>query len=168
MLESPKYEELINKYKHLSGVHMDDKDTKPQLPIHLMLGASEYSRIKTSTSPKIALSGQPAAEKTTLSWTIMSLGHEHEAGITFFTQSTSVYFEQLSRLDVLGLADSSTNDQDVVYSEFKEQLIRHPDGYHETGLPWKESHPTLPTNESGSLKRLQQLLRKLERSNTYD
>ena len=29
-LENPKYEELINKYTHLSGVHMDDSDTKPQ------------------------------------------------------------------------------------------------------------------------------------------
>ena len=168
MLENPKYEDLINKYTHLSGVHMDDNDTKPQLPIHLVLGASEYARVKTSTSPKIASSGQPVAEKTTLGWTIMSPGHEHEASTTFLTQSTSVDFEQLSRLDILGLADSSANDQDVVYSEFKEQLIRHPDGCYETGLPWKGNHLPLPSNKSGSLKRLQQLLRKLERTNTYD
>ena len=151
MLENPKYEDLINKYTHLSGVHMDDNDTKPQLPIHLVLGASEYARVKTSTSPKIASSGQPVAEKTTLGWTIMSPGHEHEASTTFLTQSTSVDFEQLSRLDILGLADSSANDQDVVYSEFKEQLIRHPDGCYETGLPWKGNHLPLPSNKSGSL-----------------
>ena len=117
-----------------------------------MLGASEYARVKTSTSPKIASSGQPVAEKTTLGWTIMSPGHEHEASTTFLTQSTSVDFEQLSRLDILGLADSSANDQDVVYSEFKEQLIRHPDGCYETGLPWKGNHLPLPSNKSGSLK----------------
>ena len=99
---------------------------------------------------------------------MMSPGHEHEVSTSFLTQSTSVDFKQLSRLDVLGLADSSANDQDVVYSEFKEQLVRHPDGSYVTGLPWKGSHPTLPTNECGILKRLQQLLRKLERTNTYD
>ena len=167
-LENPKYEELMEKYTHLSGVHMDDNDTKPQLPIHLVLGASEYARVKTNTSPKIASPGQPVAEKTTLGWTIMSPGREHEASTTFLTQSTSVDFQQLSRLDILGLADSSANDQDVVYSEFKEQLIRHPDGCYETGLPWKGYHLPLPTNKSGSLKRLQQLLKKLERTNTYD
>ncbi|XP_078368252.1 uncharacterized protein LOC144652094 [Oculina patagonica] len=167
-LENPKYEELTKRYTHLSDVYMDDKDGKPKLPIHLVLGASEYARIKTSTPPKIALSGQPVAEKTTLGWTIMSPGHEHEASNTFLTQTTSVDFEQLCRLDVLGLADASANDQDVVYSEFKEQLIRHPDGYYQTGLPWKGSHPQLPTNKSGSIKRLQQLVRKLDRTNAYD
>lgn len=125
MLENPKYEEFMKKYTHLSGVYMDDKDTKPQLPIHLVLGASKYARIKTSTSPKIALSGQPVAEKTTLGWTIMSPGHEHKASNTFLTQATSVDFEQLCHLDILGLANSSANDQDVVHSEFKKQLIRH-------------------------------------------
>ena len=95
-------------------------------------------------------------------------GLENEASTTFLTQATSVDFEQLCRLDVLGLADSSVNDQDVAYSEFKEQLIRHPDGHYETGLAWKGSHPPLPTNKSGSLKRLHQLIRRLERTSSYD
>lgn len=42
MLENLKYEELMEKYTHLSGVYMDDMDTKPHLPVHLVLGASEY------------------------------------------------------------------------------------------------------------------------------
>ena len=45
MLENSTYEELMERYIHLNGVYMDDKDTKPQLPIHLVLGASEYARI---------------------------------------------------------------------------------------------------------------------------
>jgi len=63
ILESLKHEELMEKYRHSHGVYMDDKDKKPQEPIHLVLGACEKARIKTSTSPKIALSGQPVAEK---------------------------------------------------------------------------------------------------------
>ena len=161
MLENLKYEELMEKYTHLSGVYMDDMDTKAHLPVHLVLGASEYAKIKTSTSPKIGLSGYPVAEKTTLGWTIMSPGHEHETSTTLL-KATSADFEKLCCLDVLGLADSSANDQDVVYSKFKEELIRHLDGFYQTG------HPPLPTNKSDSLKTLQQLLKKLERSNTYD
>jgi len=79
-----------------------------------------------------------------------------------------VDFEPLCGLDVLGLSDSSANDQDVVCAEFKEQLMRHPEGYYETGLLWKGGHPTLPTNKSGSLRRLQQLIKKLEHTNTYN
>ena len=40
---NPRYAEKINQYPHLEGVVMDDKDSKPVLPIHLILGASEYS-----------------------------------------------------------------------------------------------------------------------------
>ena len=38
---------------------MDDEDTKPELPMHLILGASEYSRIKTQTKPKSGKAGEP-------------------------------------------------------------------------------------------------------------
>jgi hypothetical protein len=51
-----------------------------------------------------------------------------------------------------------------VYQEFKEQLTRSPEGWYETGLPWKGNHPELPTNKTGSI---QQLVKKLERDNNY-
>ena len=50
-----------------------------------------------------------------------------------------------------------------MYQEFKEQLTSSPDGWYETGLPWKSDHPELPT----SARRLQQLVKKLERDNNY-
>ena len=150
---------------------MDDNNSKPLLPVDLVLVASEYAKIKTKTPltpPKMGLSGQPVAEKTALGWTIMSPGHEDSSSPMLLTQSTSVDLEQLCGLDVLGLSDSSANDQDVVCAEFKEQLMRHPEGYYETGLLWKGGHPTLPTNKSGSLRRLQQLIKKLEHTSTYN
>ena len=70
--------------------------------------------------------------------------------------------EQLCSLIVLGLTDSHKNDQLEVYEEFKEQLERSPASWHETRLPWKVNHPTLPTNEAGSKLRLEQLVWKLE------
>ena len=69
--------------------------------------------------------------------------------------------ESLYHLDMLQLSDTRKGDQHDVYSEFKEQLVRKPEGY-ETRLPWKQNHPYLPTNEQVSLKRLSGNLKKLE------
>ena len=63
---NPGSAEKINKYPYLEGVVMDDEDNKPELPIHLILGAGEYSRIKTDTKPRIGKAGEPIAELTTL------------------------------------------------------------------------------------------------------
>ena len=73
-LENPQYENLLKKYTHLSGVKMTDTDRKPQLPVHVVLGASEYAMIKTQCAQRVGLPGQPVAEKTLLGWTIMSPG----------------------------------------------------------------------------------------------
>ena len=66
-------------------------------------------------------------------------------------------------IHVLGLEDSPDVDQNLVYEEFKEQLVRSPEGWYETGLFWKGNHLTLPYNKQESLKRLDDLMRKLEK-----
>ena len=58
-IPNPQYNDKIKMFLHLAGVTMDDEDTKPELPIHLILGASEYSRIKTQTKPKSGKAGEP-------------------------------------------------------------------------------------------------------------
>ena len=45
---------------------MDDNHQKKELPDHIILGASGYSRIKTMTKPRIGQLGEPAAEQTQL------------------------------------------------------------------------------------------------------
>ena len=167
-LDNPNYATLLNKYSHLKGVKIEDNDTRPQIPIHVVLGASEYATVKTSTAQRVGKPGQPVAEKTLLGWTLMSPGREDVGSPVLLTQSALVDYEQLCSLDVLGLADSHKNDQFEVYEEFKEQLERSPAGWYETRLPWKVNHPTLPTNETGSKRRLEQLVRKLERNGQYE
>ena len=49
-----------------------------------------------------------------------------------------------------------------VYNEFKEQLTRSDEGWYETGLIWKQSHDHLPHNKQGSLRRLENLVKKLQ------
>ena len=46
------------------------------------------------------------------------------------------------------------NDQNAVYDDFREQLVRNPAGWYETNLPWKANHPDLSTNEAASRRRL--------------
>ena len=95
---------------------MEDTDTKDSLQVHLILGASDYAKIKMETAPRIGALGEPIGEKTKLGWTIMLPGKEVDLSTMFFTQTSSADYERLYRLDVLGLADSSVGDQQEVYS----------------------------------------------------
>ena len=167
-IDNPKYGQLINKYPHLQEVKITDRDTKDQLPIHVVLGSGEYARVKTETKPQIGQDGEPVAEKTKLGWFIMSPGSEFDHNTMLLTQTSQSDYEDLCRLDILGLADTPEHDQTMVHAEFKEQLQRSSEGWYETGLPWRGNHPELPTNKQGSIRRLSSLTRKLQRINLTD
>ena len=155
-IPNPRHADKIKTFSHLTVVTMDDEDTKPELSIHLILGASEYSRIKTHTKPKIGKAGEPIAELTTaLGWTMMSAGKEVGLNSVYLTRTSSVEYQQLCNLDVLGLQDRPEGDQQCVYEEFKEQLRQSDEGWYETGLLWKNRHEPLQSNEHGSLRRLE-------------
>lgn len=53
---------------------MNDVDTKSRLPVHIILGACDYAKLKTESVPKIDEPGQPVAELTKFGWIIMSSG----------------------------------------------------------------------------------------------
>ena len=163
-LDNPRYAEMMVKYPHQDGVHMYDSDEKPELPVHIILGVSEYAKIKTESIPKIGRPDEPVAELTNFGRTIMSPGKEVDLSNMFLTQTAAADYEQLCKLDVLGLRDTPSGDQTDVYEEFKEQLTRSPEGWYETGLPWRGNHPPLPNNKAGSLKRLESTIRKLEKN----
>lgn len=38
---NPKYEEMIRRFAHLRGVHMEEKSGKDELPIHVIIGAND-------------------------------------------------------------------------------------------------------------------------------
>ena len=65
-LENPRYEQCLTNYAHLKGIEMEDKDSKDTLPVHLILGASDYARIKTETAPRVGAIGEPIGEKIKL------------------------------------------------------------------------------------------------------
>ena len=142
---------------------MFDTDDKAELPIHLILGASEFARIKTDSAPRVGRPGDPVAERTQFGWTLLSPGKEVDANNLLLAQTSHADYEELCRLDVLGLADTPEGDQMEVYREFKEQLKRSPEGWYEMELPWKGNHPSLTNNKDRSLRRLNGLVRKFKK-----
>ena len=119
-----------------------------------VLGVGDYAKIKTNSKPFLGKVGEPIAELTQLGWFLMSPCNEFENRTVLLTQTSQVEYEQLCRLDVLGLEDSKDHDENIVHAEFEEQLQRSPEGWYETGLPWRSNHPELPSNKIGSLRRL--------------
>ena len=144
---------------------MEDTNTKPLLPVHLILGVAEYSKIKTSEPQQTGSVGDPVAEYTQFGWTITSPGAETNLDKMFLAQKAQPDYGELCRMD-LGLQDTSVGDQNVVHEEFLEQLKRDPkEGWYESSLPWKGDHPPLPSNEAnGCLKRLGTLVQRLKKT----
>ena len=171
-LPNPHYERIIAKNKHLDGIDMNDNDGKEYIPVHVILGASDYALIKTSTPTRIGNLGQPIAEKTKFGWIIMSPGQDEEDTTLMYTRTTHEDYMEMCSLDVLGIEDRSEGNQSYVYDEFKEQLYQRDDGRYEVSLPWKPGHPELPSNRNVAEARFNSLMRKLDKQpgmlETYD
>ena len=93
----------------------------------------------------------------------MSAGKEAQMGSIYLTRTSSTDYEQLCSLDVLGLQDRPDGDQQSVYDDLKEQLRCSDNGWYETGLLWTHGNDSLPNNKQRSLRRLESLLKKLQK-----
>ena len=100
---------------------------KEELPVHVILRASDYSRIKTMTKLRIGQPGEPVGEQMQLGWTTISSSHKLESLSSMLLTKNSTYdHDQLCRLGVLGIEDQPYRDQEFVYKKSKDQLQRHP------------------------------------------
>ena len=64
-LDNPNYEETIA-----------SRQLPSRLPVHLILGAGEYAKLKKESAPKVGKPSEPVAELTKFGWIIMSPGKE--------------------------------------------------------------------------------------------
>ena len=64
---------MIEQYNHLKGVEMENDGEKPELPIHVVLGANIFCKIKMKKEPRVGWIGDPVAK---FSWVLMSPGSE--------------------------------------------------------------------------------------------
>ena len=74
VLDNPHYHEVIERHSYLQGVRMDDTDQKSQLPLHIILGANDFAKIRTGERLCVGCHGDPVAEYTSFGWTLMSPG----------------------------------------------------------------------------------------------
>ena len=75
-VENSSYTEMIHRYQHLKGVKMEDTARKSLLPVHVILRASDYAKIKTREAQRTGAIGEPVAEYTRFGWAILSPGSE--------------------------------------------------------------------------------------------
>ena len=155
---------MIEAYDHLKGIKMNERDTKPELPIYVILGVNDYVKIKMQKYPRVGKINEPIAEQTKMGWVIMSPDGESDLVSSLYTRTSASDFNRLCDIDVLGVEENHLSHDENVYKKFKQQLERNEGGWYETGLVWTENKVPLNNNKSGSLGRLKSLLKRLEQN----
>ena len=153
---------MIETYDHLQGIKMNERDTKSELAIHAILGASDYVKMKMQKCPRVGKIDEPIAEQAKMGWVIMSPGTETDLVSSLYTRTSISDFDRLCDIDVLGVEENHLCHDENVYKKFKQQLERNQGGWYDTGLVWTENKVPLNKNKSGSLGRLKSLLKRLE------
>jgi len=166
-LPNPRISELKKANHRIRRLNFSEEAvTEDNLPVHVILGAADIQRIKTTEPAVLGKNpdADPGAEFTKLGWTItgksMLSGTETEK--SFFLKSSQDEFNQMCSQEVLGLSDEP-DVQGLFHEDFKNQLQRLGDGTYSTRLPWKLHQSPLPSNKELALRRLQSTTRKLER-----
>lgn len=82
-------------------MQMKDTDTEGMLPVHMILGANNCTKIKMAGDQLIEAMGVPVAELSKFGWTINPTGKEVNMENMFLIQTMVTNYKRLWRLDVL-------------------------------------------------------------------
>ena len=160
------YQNLQNSYRHLKDIKINEHDKKKlQLPVHVILGMKDYTRIKTQERSRVGLPRETIAELTKLGWFILSPGKENASTNILFTKISLHDHENLCSLDCLCIKEKREKSDEFVCGGFRKELGWASLGNYETILIWKENHPLLCPNEVNSLGRLFNLTKNSLQSN---
>ena len=88
-VQNPNCTEMIHRYQYLKGVKIENTDRKSLLPIHVILGASDYAKWKTWEAQRTGAIGEPVTEYTCFGWAIMLPGSEADFDSMFLVQTAS-------------------------------------------------------------------------------
>ena len=161
-LPIPKYSKTLKNYPHIREVRINDTDEKEQLPLHFVLMASDFAKIKIVKSPGVGKIGEPFAKLTKIGWVMMSPSRESDVVSAIYTQTSASDYEKLCSTDNLGVKKSHYNCDEFVFEKFKKELNRSKEGWYETGLIWRENKIPLGNNKCESLDQLKCLLKNLD------
>ena len=125
-LPNPRIADQKNKYNHIKRlVFSEETATQDKLPVHIILGAADVQRIKSTEPPVLGPNPDtdPGAEFTMLGWVLAgkAISPTTESEKSFFVQSSHDEFTQMCSQEVLGLADVDDN-KDYFHKDFKDRL----------------------------------------------
>ena len=121
-LPNPNYPEIQKSYNHLKDIIINVTDTKKELPVHVILGAGDYTKIKTQERARVGQPGEPIAELTKLGWAVISPGQETSVTKMLFSKTSVHDYENLCNLDAIGAKDEHTKRDGKIYYKFQKQL----------------------------------------------
>ena len=165
-LPNPMIKDVKKRFAKIRKLKFSDDEGSDELqPVHVILGAADYQRIKI-TEPVVLGKNpdkDPGAELTMLGWTLCERRTQLSSGIekSFLLNTGHEEFEQMCGLEVLGLSD--TNSESMFHQDFSENLHQTNEGYYETRMPWKKDAVKLPNNKDLAIKRLKSTTTRLEK-----
>ena len=112
----------------MKDIIINDTDSKKELPVHVILGAGDYTKMKTQERARVGQPGEPIAELTKLGWVVISPEQETSVTKMLFSKTSVHDYKNLCNLDVLGVKDEHTNREGKIFDEFQKQLVRSDDG----------------------------------------
>ena len=171
-LQSQSIAQATQTYAHLSGLKLADQGTyEDEVEVDILVGSDQYWSLVSGR----VVRGEhgPTAIETKLGWVLSGPIPE---GIQVDSQqsnlvTTHVLKTAVNPIDVTNETldgnlrtfwelESLGIKPKTLYEEFQEQ-ISFKDNRYEVHLPWKMPHPPLPDNYELSLKRLSNLLKRL-------
>ena len=93
----------------------------------MILGAGEYTKIKTQERVRVGHPGEPIAELTKLG-VVISPGQENSVRKMLFSKTSVHDYDNLFNLDVLGVKDEHTKRDGKIYDGFQKQIGRSDEG----------------------------------------
>ncbi|XP_044744753.1 uncharacterized protein LOC123306696 [Coccinella septempunctata] len=150
---------------------MSDVDSEEEC-VSILIGADIAGKLLTGRLHQTE-SGLTAVE-THLGWTLMGKmppkenaeNKENLAVLSISMLTKDVDIKDLWSLDVIGINDpidhKSRKDHNIqVEQNFKESIVKNPEGRYEVKLPWLDYHPELKDNKSMAMQRLEKMVKKL-------
>ena len=104
-MPNPNYPEIQKSYNHLKDIIINDTDIKKELPVHVTLGAGDYTKVKTQERAKVGQPGEPIAELTKLGWVVISHGQEASFTKMLFSKTSVHDYDKLCHFDALDAKD---------------------------------------------------------------
>lgn len=146
-------------------------------PIEILLGADVAGKLFTGN--KHTLSCGLTALETKLGWTVMgkvpyeSIDVARSSSLIITSLFCHNDISQLWNFDILGIVDPKEKKdkkqlEDDIMTEFLKNITVNDEDRYEVGLSWIEGHPPLPNNFNAAKRRLDCLMKKLEKDGYYD